>query len=113
MTQLGTHVLIDVFGCDFSEINNKKFIKKLMIDAAKVSGAKIEKFSAKKFKPQGLTVLILVSESHLSFHSYPENRMCMLDIFTCGNRAVPEKGAQYILSHLKHDKHSYKVITRG
>jgi S-adenosylmethionine decarboxylase len=102
-----------VYGCDFDEINNEELVTGIMIEAAKISGATIENVSAKKFQPQGLTVLILISESHLSFHSYPESQMCMIDIFTCGDHTFPEKGVEYILSKLKHEHFECNIIERG
>lgn len=113
MEKLGTHILLDLYGCDFDQINDAPFIIQILSEAAKISGATVEDISIKEFDPQGLTVLILISESHLSFHSYPESNTCMIDIFTCGDHTFPQKGMRHILKNLSHDSHNSVEISRG
>lgn len=113
MEKLGVHILLDLYGCDSNQINDASFVVSLLSEATKISNATIEDISVKEFQPQGLTVLILISESHLSFHSYPETNVCMIDIFTCGDHTFPERGMRYILKNLNHKSYNCVRIDRG
>ena len=82
MTKVGEHITLDIIG------NNKEydatFFEKVIYkvaDAAKVTVLKISKY---KFEPQGFTILALLAESHISFHTFPEKGIISFDFFTCG-----------------------------
>ena len=65
----------------------------------------------KKFLPNGITILILLSESHTSLHTYPENNSMFLDIFTCGNYN-PDKAFPFLLKELNPKSYNKNVIIR-
>jgi len=49
-----------------------------------------------KFEPQGVTVVAMLAESHISIHTWPEKGMAVCDVFTCGDHTTPESGVEYL-----------------
>jgi S-adenosylmethionine decarboxylase len=68
---------------------------------------------SKKFEPQGVTVLALLSESHASIHTYPEVGSVFVDVFTCGTRAKPALAVQLLSDALGASSTRTDVVTRG
>jgi S-adenosylmethionine decarboxylase len=109
----GRHVAVDTWGVQFDLLNDAEFLKKEMIEAAEVSGATVLSVQSKQFSPQGATVLVLLSESHLSIHTYPERGFAALDCYTCGDHVDPQVAIDYLVSVLKPEKTYAKKLVRG
>jgi S-adenosylmethionine decarboxylase len=82
---VGHHYLIDVAGCDASTLNDEEYLKKLLEAGAIFSGATVLKTESHKFSPQGVTAFCLLSDSHISIHTWPEDGRAAIDMFTCGD----------------------------
>jgi len=82
-----------------------------MENAAEASGASVVRTIYKKFIPQGVTVLSLLEESHISIHTWPEKGEAAVDIFTCGD-AMPKIGCDIITNQLKCDRSTLQHIKR-
>jgi S-adenosylmethionine decarboxylase len=109
----GRHVAVDAWGIDFNLIDKAEFLQGHMVEAAKKSGATVLSVQAQQFEPQGATVLVLLSESHLSIHTYPEKGFAALDCYTCGDTVDPEVAINYLLSVLKPGTVYPKLLKRG
>jgi S-adenosylmethionine decarboxylase len=108
---LGIHLVADFwFG---KKIENPKELEKILIETAKKSGNIPLEFSYHKFNPQGLTGVLLLAESHITFHSWPEYDYLGIDIFSCGRNAKPEKGLKYLKKVLKPKRVEISIIKRG
>jgi S-adenosylmethionine decarboxylase len=110
---LGKHVLVELYDCDSKLLNNISFIKETMLAAAKKSGATVLGESFHQFSPQGVSGVIIIAESHLTIHTWPEHGYAGADIFTCGTRVKPEKAAEVIIARLKPVTHSIVKMDRG
>ena len=108
---MGKHYLLNLYGCPFDKLNNYKFLIDLLEDAASVSGATVVQTIFKKFKPQGVTVLCLLSESHISIHTWPEKGEAAVDIFTCGD-CDPKIGCDVIIHQINVSNHTLSYIER-
>lgn len=109
----GRHVAVDTWGVQFDLLNNADFLKQQMIEAAEACGATVLSVQAKQFSPQGATVLVLLSESHLSIHTYPERGFAALDCYTCGETVDPQIAIDYMVSVLKPTTVHAKKLVRG
>lgn len=109
----GRHVAIDCWGVDFQLINNAERLQKQMVEAAEACGATVLSVQAQQFDPQGATVLVLLSESHLSIHTYPERGFAALDCYTCGDTVDPEVAIEFMVRVLKPEKTHAKKLIRG
>lgn len=111
MESLGKHCILNLHGCKFEDLNDINFVVSLIEESAIISGATILKTVSHKFSPQGVTALCLLSESHISIHTYPELGKCFADIYTCGD-ADPKKGCENIISKLNPESFDMKFIGR-
>ncbi|WP_018132265.1 adenosylmethionine decarboxylase [Effusibacillus pohliae] len=109
----GRHVAVDTWGADFNMLNDAKFLEDVMVQAAHKCGATVLSVQAKQFEPQGATVLVLLSESHISIHTYPEKGFAALDCYTCGETVDPQVAIDHIISVLKPEKTYPKMLKRG
>ena len=113
MKALGKHLLLELNDCDPKLLNDINFIREIMLAAANESGATVLGESFHQFSPQGVSGVILIAESHLSVHTWPEHGYAGADIFTCGTRVKPEKAAEVIIARLKPVTHSIVKLDRG
>lgn len=109
----GRLFVADAWGIDFNLVNDVRFLKELMVDALIENGATILSIQEHQFFPQGVTVLILLAESHLSIHTYPEQGFAGLDCYTCGTTINPQHVIEQLLSQLKPQKLYTRMLTRG
>lgn len=113
MKVLGKHLTVDMYGCSFEVLDNLDYIKTAMTTAAEESNLTLLDFSYYKFDPQGLTALALLSESHMSIHTYPELGYAAVDVFTCGDLNRPDKAIAILKKFLKPEKTKTTNIRRG
>lgn len=109
----GRHIAVDVWGAQFTVLDNVDYLQQIMIDAAEKSGAMVLSACNKKFDPNGCTVLILLSESHFAIHTYPEERFAAIDCFTCGERVDPNIAVNYLIDILNPKIVYTKTLIRG
>lgn len=84
MKTVGRHLVAEFYGCDTEKLNTEAVIKQAMFDAAQAVKATIVGSVFHRFDPQGVSGTIVISESHLSIHTWPENGYAAVDIYTCG-----------------------------
>ncbi len=109
----GRHVAMDAWGVDYHLLNDVTQLERHLVTAAEKCGATVLSVQSKKFEPQGATVLVLLSESHLSIHTYPEKGFAALDCYTCGYTVDPMLAIQYLMDVLKPTRAFPKVLRRG
>lgn len=88
-------------------------IKEILIESAKVCGATVLNTSSHKFSPHGVSVIVMIAESHLSIHTWPEYNYAACDVFTCGNTLKPDKAVDYLVKKLQAKHFTLHEIKRG
>lgn len=96
MQSLGRHILAEISGCSFDILNDMALVQEIMINAALEAGAEIREYVFHKFSPQGVSGVVVISESHLAIHTWPELGYAAVDIFTCGERVNPWDACDYL-----------------
>jgi S-adenosylmethionine decarboxylase len=96
MKALGRHILAEVFGCDRSILDDRERVERILVDAALAAGAEVREVAFHKFSPQGVSGVVIISESHLTVHTWPELGYAALDVFTCGDQVDPWEACQLI-----------------
>jgi spermidine synthase len=86
MHGLGRHILAEFYGCDVARLNDPELLRRASLEAVERSGATIMSHHFKTFEPQGVSGVIVIAESHLAFHTWPEHGYAAIDYFTCGDR---------------------------
>jgi len=98
---LGVHILLEMSGCAYQKLNDVESVERNMVRAALESGAHIVKQNFHMFNPYGVSGVIVISESHIAIHTWPEIGYASVDVFTCGNEAIPEKAVELIKAWLE------------
>lgn len=88
-------------------------VKKLLWEAAKAANNTPLKASVHKFPVQGITGVVILAESHIAIHTWPEHNHIALDIFTCGKDTKPYAALEYLKSKLNPTKVKIKFLKRG
>ena len=113
MNALGRHLLVELNDCDREVLNDLDILRDAMLDAAIKSGAVILGDSFHRFSPQGVSGVVVIAESHLSVHTWPEYGYAAVDVFTCGCTVDPQKAADVLIERLGSKNHSLTEIKRG
>ena len=113
MGALGRHVLAEFYGCPMEILNSIAKIEKLMVNAALEAGAEVREVVFHKFSPQGVSGVVVISESHLAIHTWPEYGYAAIDVFTCGFSVDPWACCNYLKYHMDADKMTAAEFKRG
>ena len=113
LSALGRHVLIEFYGCPKNIIEDNKLIEKLMNEAADYSGATIVESCFHHFNPYGVSGAVIIAESHLTIHTWPEYGFASVDVYTCGDSVSPWKAADYLAEKLQSKKTESFEVPRG
>lgn len=105
-------IVLDIWGVDDEQIRDHKFLEMTIRKAAHKSRSTVVGFVDKEFQPEGYSAVVLLAESHISVHTFPEERYMSVDVYTCGN-TDPWEAAKYILNTIKHEKHQIQTLVRG
>ncbi len=110
---VGFQILADLYGVDPDVISKVDSLYPVVEDA--VRAGNLTKISSDyyQFQPQGASGVVLLAESHLSFHTWPEHGLVTLDIYTCGDPKGAETAFDYIVDQLKPDTMDCKRLRRG
>lgn len=110
---LGQHVLAEFFECDPNILNNPQKVESLMIDAALECGATIVQKCFHMFNPHGVSGVVIISESHLAIHTWPELGYAAVDLFTCGDKCDPKVAYEFLRKAFNSTKASFSELKRG
>ena len=113
MNALGRHLLIELQDCNREVLNDLDFLRNAMLEAAVECGATVLGDSFHHFNPQGVSGVVVIAESHLSIHTWPEYGYAAVDVFTCGTTVEPTRAAEALIVKLGARKHSLMEIQRG
>ncbi len=86
MKALGHHLLIEYHGCDAKRLASKRQVRDAMVKAARHAGATIVAEVFHKFSPHGVSGVVVIAESHVAVHTWPEHRFAAVDVFSCSDR---------------------------
>ncbi len=113
MKALGRHLIGDFFDCDCELINDVNQVKRIMVTAAEIVKAHIVDISFHTFNPHGISGVIVIAESHLAIHTWPEYGYCSIDIYTCGDELDPWIAFEYMNKEFKAKRTSVMEMKRG
>ncbi len=112
MQFLGKHIILELHKCNPDILKEPDQVKDIMEAAANVMGATIVISTFHHFSPLGVSGVVVIKESHLTIHTWPEHQYAAIDIFTCGHLHF-EKGIDLLVSKLEAKESSRKTFSRG
>jgi S-adenosylmethionine decarboxylase len=104
-------LLVDLYGCK-GDLDNAEFLASVLKAAAQQMKSKIIKVVSHTFSPTGTTVLLILAETHISIHTWPEHDYAALDIFICSQEVDPEVGWQAVRDALKPSSFKIQKLVR-
>ena len=109
----GVHIVSDLYGCDPQKLMRTEEIEKMIETTIRESGLNKIKSYFHQFKPYGVTGFVLLSESHLAVHTWPEHGYVSLDVYSCGPPDGSFSAHKRIIDFFKPSKVSTNIFTRG
>lgn len=109
----GRHILLDVWGVDNRTLNDMEGLQRVMLEAAAAAGASVVDTTFHRFPVQGLSGVVVLAESHISVHTYPEHGYAAFDIYTCGASVDPERACQHLLAVIPAQYRHTRRFSRG
>jgi len=113
MKSLGYHLILELEGCPEASLNDPETVSRVMIESVKASGATMIQPFFHQFAPQGVSGVVIISESHFSIHTWPEYGYAAVDIFTCGDQIDMDVAADTIRRGFKADSLQKMLLSRG
>lgn len=113
MRSLGHQIVAEFYSCDKELLNNVEYIRNNMLEAAVKSGATIVTETFHHFSPHGVSGAVIIAESHLAIHTWPEYGYAAVDLFTCGDSVSSEVGFSHLRQALKATHVSTMELHRG
>ena len=110
---LGRHVLAEFFECDPNVLNNPTLVEQYMLEAALECGATVVQKCFHLFNPHGVSGVVIISESHLAIHTWPELGYAAVDLFTCGEQCDPKVAYEFLKQRFNSKDASYSQLNRG
>jgi len=113
ISNLGRHILAEFYNCNSNVLNNLELIETSMVDAATECGATVVEKNFHMFNPYGVSGVVIISESHLAIHTWPEYGYAAVDLFTCGDSCDPLVAYEYLKDKLGAGSAIYTELQRG
>ncbi len=103
---------MELYGCSSNKLNDQDFVRETMLQAARISKATIVKDVFHSFNPQGLSGVVVISESHFAVHTWPEHSCASIDIFSCGDLDI-ESSLNFIKESFQCKEAEISSFNRG
>lgn len=113
MKALGSQILADMYDCDPAMLDDQEAIQSCMIEAVRRCGGTIVSHCFHRFSPHGISGVVVIAESHLAIHTWPEHGYVALDLFTCGDTLEPEACFSYLKDAFRSQRQATRTLLRG
>ncbi len=113
MKILGRHLIVELADCDRAILDDVAAMEQHLTEAARLSGATIVQSVFHRYNPQGVSGVVVIAESHVSLHTWPEYGYAAIDFFTCGDRVDPYKALDYLREKLRAGSAQIRELKRG
>ncbi len=113
MNALGRHLLVELYSCDSEILNDIQIVERSMKEAAIKAGSTIVEAVFRRFDPHGISGVVVIAESHLAIHTWPEYGYAAVDLFTCGEHVDPWAAHEHLAQVFQAGDSQCKEIPRG
>jgi S-adenosylmethionine decarboxylase len=110
--RVGSHYLLELHGCPFAVLNDPAAVEQALRESARAGSLTVVDVVVHAFSPHGVTGLVILEESHLSVHTWPELGYAAADVFTCGSRVRPDRACTSLIRRLGAAHYSLRCIPR-
>lgn len=110
---LGSHLLVEFFGCKGAMLEKETHVGQAMNDAAVESKATVVEQSFHEFKPYGVSGAVIIQESHYTIHTWPEHGYAAVDLFYCGGGVLVHRAVDVLVERFQPERMKFLVVRRG
>ena len=110
---IGHHYIVEASGCNSKIIGSVEKVQDILVKAAEIAGATVWAISFSKFPPSGVSGVVVISESHLTIHTWPELGEAAVDLFTCGDEKAAKRAIAALGPRLKAGRVESRELLRG
>lgn len=113
MKALGSHLILELYSCPAALLDDPEHVASVMTSAVEASGATMIRPFFHQFAPQGVSGVIIISESHFTIHTWPEYSYAAVDVFTCGDVIDMDLAAETLRQGLRAGSMQKMMLSRG
>jgi S-adenosylmethionine decarboxylase len=113
MKSLGIQLIVELYGCNRALLDEPSHSERILVEAVNRSGATVIQPFFHQFSPHGVSGVVVIAESHVAIHTWPEYGYCAVDIFTCGSQVNPDLICEHIRAEFEAQKISVMEVKRG
>lgn len=113
LNALGRHMLLELKDCNREALNDLSFLREVLLSAAREAGATVVGEAFYRYAPQGISGVVLIAESHIFLHTWPEYGYAAVDIFTCGDTVKCDTAAEVVIAMLQSQNPAIMEVKRG
>ena len=109
----GSQVILDLYECETAHLDDLPWVKTTLVNAARAAGATIVQTVFHKFAPWGISGVVVIAESHLAIHIWPEERYAAIDVFTCGDNVLIDVACAFLKREFRARRAVQRRFKRG
>src|SRR5579862_2105793 len=113
MQALSQHTLLEFYGCDPACLKRSREVKQMLCESVRNGGGTIVKALFHNFSPHGVSGVVVITESHVTIHTWPEHGCAAVDIFSCGAKLDHRAAGGRIADGLKAANVECRELARG
>lgn len=113
VTAVGMQVVLDLYDCTTDKFDDIDWVRSTLVEAARVAGATIVDTVFHKFAPWGISGVVVIAESHLAIHTWPEKRYAAVDVFTCGSSVDLDRVVGFLTEAFESGRPIERRMPRG
>ncbi len=113
MSPLGTHLLLDLAGAPFATLDDPAVVQAALVETVAAMGARVLGTHVHRLEPQGISGVVVISESHLTIHTWPERGEAAVDLFTCGDAGRARGAVAALVARLGATVSTLREISQG
>ncbi len=110
---LGRHIILEISECNNEKLDDLRFVEKVMVEAALTAGVEIKEVVFNQFNTQGVNGVVMIAESHLTIHTWPELGYAAVDLFTCAKSFKTFAAVDLITEKFEAKRTEINEIKRG
>jgi len=107
------HLLAEYYGCEAAVLDDERALEEVLREAAIAARTTILDVHLHKFAPQGVSGVVILAESHLAIHTWPEHGYASIELYVCGQQADPERGHARLVERLRPQHTETELLVRG
>lgn len=112
-SRLGKQLIVDFYGCDSAVLDDVEGLKRTLVESAIVANSTVVNSIFHHYSPYGVSGVVVIVESDITIHTWPEYGYAAIDIFTCGEEMDPWKAYEHLKTNLGAGRAEAREVTRG